>query len=75
MKWIKRFFLFILALIAIILTVGVFAPKKFHIERSIEVSLPKDSVYQYLKYLKNQDQFHQQTSSLSFIDAQLKKQE
>ena len=57
MKWIKRLFLLILALVAAILIVGVFAPKKFHIERSVEVSLPKDSVYQYLKYLKNQDQF------------------
>ena len=57
MKWIKRLFLLILALIGIVLIVGLFAPKKFHIERSVEVSLPKDSVYNYLKFLKNQDHF------------------
>ena len=57
MKWIKRLFLLILSLIALVLIIGVFVPKKFKAERSIEVSLPKDSVYQYLKFLKNQDQF------------------
>ena len=57
MKWIKRLFLLILSLIALILVLGVFVPKKFKSERSIQVSLPKDSVYQYLKFLKNQDQF------------------
>ena len=57
MKWIKRLFLLILSLVALVLLIGVFAPKKFKVERSMEVSLPKDSVYNYLKYLKNQDQF------------------
>jgi hypothetical protein len=57
MKWIKRLFLLILSLIALILVLGVFVPKKIKSERSIQVSLPKDSVYQYLKFLKNQDQF------------------
>jgi hypothetical protein len=57
MKWIKRLFLLILSLITLILVLGVFVPKKFKSERSIQVSLPKDSVYQYLKFLKNQDQF------------------
>jgi hypothetical protein len=57
MKWIKRLFLLILVFIAAVLTIGVFAPKKFKLERSVEVSMPKDSVYNYLKFLKNQDQF------------------
>jgi hypothetical protein len=57
MKWIKRLFLLILSLVALVLLIGVFAPKKFKVERSMEVSLPKDSVYNYLKFLKNQDQF------------------
>ncbi|MEY3585580.1 MAG: hypothetical protein RLZZ243_644 [Bacteroidota bacterium] len=57
MKWIKRFFLLILTLVAVFLLIGVFAPKKFKVERSIQISQPKDSVYQYLKFLKNQDQF------------------
>jgi hypothetical protein len=57
MKWIKRLFLLILSLVVAILTIGFFAPKKFKVERSIQVSQPKDSVYQYLKLLKNQDQF------------------
>jgi hypothetical protein len=57
MKWIKRLFVLILALVSLVLIVGVFAPKNFKVERSIEVSLPKDTLYNYLKYLKNQDQF------------------
>ena len=57
MKWIKRFFLLILGLLGVFLLVGLFAPTKFKVERSIEVSLPRDSVYNYLKCLKNQDQF------------------
>jgi hypothetical protein len=57
MKWIKRLFLLILSLVVAVLIVGVFAPKRFKLERSIQISQPKDSVYQYLKFLKNQDQF------------------
>lgn len=57
MKWIKRLLVLVLALVALILIIGLFAPKNFKVERSIEVSIPKDSVYNYLKYLKNQDQF------------------
>lgn len=56
-KWLKRIFIFILSLIAIVLIIGLFAPKEFKVERSIDVSLPKDSVYLYLSHLKNQDQF------------------
>ena len=57
MKWIKRLFLLILSLVVAVLIVGVFAPKRFKLERGIQISQPKDSVYQYLKFLKNQDQF------------------
>lgn len=56
-KWIKRIFVLILTLIGIVLVIGLFAPKKFKVERSIEISMPKDSVYEYLRHLKNQDQF------------------
>jgi hypothetical protein len=57
MKWIKRLFLLILSVVVMILIFGLFAPRKFNVERSIQISQPKDSVYQYLKFLKNQDQF------------------
>lgn len=57
MKWIKRLFLLILTLVAAFLIIGFFAPKKFKVERSIQISLPKDSVYKYLTFLKNQEQF------------------
>ena len=36
---------------------GVIAPKEIHVEREIVVERPKDPVFQYLKFLKNQNEW------------------
>ena len=56
-KWIKRIVLVIFGAIMLLLIIGLFLPTKFQIERKIEISADKDSVFNYIKYLKNQNEF------------------
>lgn len=49
-------FLYILAIIiGVLIVLAVFAPKKYEVNRTIVINRPKTEVFQYLKYLKNQD--------------------
>ncbi len=41
-------------IIALILILAVLAPKTYNVNRSIEIGKPKATVFEYLKYLKNQ---------------------
>ncbi len=51
-------FLYILAgLVALVIVLGLIAPKTFHISRSIVVNKPVSEVFAYLKYLKNQEEW------------------
>jgi hypothetical protein len=50
--------LYILAgVLLIILLLAVIAPKNYDVNRSIVVNQPVSSVFEYLKYLKNQEQW------------------
>ena len=55
MKIIKRLLLALIILIAILLIVAFFLPKDYAVEREIIINKPKDSVFLFVKYLKNQD--------------------
>lgn len=57
MRILKRIFLVLVALIAIILIAGLFMNKEYALEKEVTVNEPRDSVYQYLKHIKNQDKF------------------
>lgn len=57
MKLIKKLFYWLLFLIALALFVGLFLPTKFRVERSAVIAQPCDSVFQYVKYLKNQETY------------------
>lgn len=57
MKILKRIGLVILALIAIVLIIAAFAPKKFEYEKSIVINKPKAEVFDYIKFIKNQDNY------------------
>jgi uncharacterized protein involved in exopolysaccharide biosynthesis len=49
-------FLYILvAIIALTLILGLVAPKNYEVNRSIIVNKPLSQVFDYLKYIKNQD--------------------
>ena len=57
----KKFFkvagLILLSLIAVMLLVAAFAEKNYTVERSVLINAPKQVVYDYVKYLKNQNEF------------------
>jgi hypothetical protein len=49
-------FLYILAgIIALYLILSLIAPKKYHVFRNIEVNKPLPEVFNFIKYVKNQD--------------------
>ncbi|UQD56887.1 SRPBCC family protein [Flavobacterium sp. K5-23] len=57
MRILKRILFALLGLIALALIVALFMPKEYAVEREISINQPKDSVFTYIKYLKNQDNF------------------
>jgi hypothetical protein len=57
MKIIKAILLSILGFIALALIAALFMPKEYSVEREVVINQPKDSVFSYIKYLKNQDNF------------------
>lgn len=57
MKIIKGILFTILGIIALALIVALFMPKQYAVEREVVINQPKDTVFNYVKYLKNQDNF------------------
>lgn len=57
MKIIKYFLLIIISIIGIALVLALFLKKDFQIEKEIVINKPKQEVYDYVKYLKNQNNF------------------
>jgi len=55
MKIVKRILLGIAALIALFLVVALFVKKDFAVEREVVINKPKTEVFDYLKSLKNQN--------------------
>lgn len=57
MKVVKKILLGLLGIIAFLLLIALFLPKKYAVEREILIDSTKDSVFTYIKNLKNQDDF------------------
>lgn len=57
MKILKRILFVILGFVALILIVAAFAPKEFTGKSEILIDKPQQEVYDYIKFLKNQDQY------------------
>ncbi|GAB3339124.1 hypothetical protein GCM10027429_25100 [Marivirga atlantica] len=57
MKIVKNILLIILGIIVIFLAIGLFLDKDYAVEREIVISSPKNEVFDYIKYLKNQDNY------------------
>ncbi|SDY06992.1 SRPBCC family protein [Flavobacterium degerlachei] len=57
MKIIKAILFSILGIIALALILALFMPKEYSVEREVIINQPKDSVFNYVKHLKNQDNF------------------
>lgn len=57
MKILKKILLFIIGLIAVVLIGALFAPKEFKGGAEITIDKPNQEVYNYIKFLKNQDHY------------------
>lgn len=57
MKFIKFILLGLLSFVAVILVAGLFVNKNISVTKTVEISRPKDSVFNYVQYLKNQDNY------------------
>ena len=70
MKVLKKIALILCVIVGIILLTAAFTKKEYSIEREINISKSKDSVFNYIKYLKNQNNF----SKWASIDKNMKKE-
>lgn len=69
MKVVKNILIGLVALVVLILVIGLFVNSDYAVERQVTVNQPKDSVFAYVKLLKNQDQF----SVWANMDPEMKK--
>ncbi|MFC5046674.1 SRPBCC family protein [Aquimarina hainanensis] len=65
----KKILLVIAILIAIPLITALFVKKEYDVEREVIIDKPKQEVFEYVKYLKNQDQY----SKWALMDPEMKK--
>ena len=54
---IKRILLILILIVSIVLVAAYFMPKDYAVEREITINKPADSVFSYVRYLKNQNEF------------------
>lgn len=57
MKAVKLIGLIIVGMIAVLLIAGLFIDGSYAVEREVTINKPKQEVYDYVKYLKNQDNY------------------
>jgi hypothetical protein len=69
MKIIKVLLLAVLAIIVIALIAALFVKKEYSVEREVVINKPKKEVFDYIKYVKNQDHF----SKWNQMDPNMKK--
>ncbi len=69
MKVLKIILLVIVALIIILLIIALFVRKDYAVERTVTINKPKQQVFDYIKYVKNQDNY----SKWNKIDPAMKK--
>jgi len=70
MNLILSFISGVLSLIVLVLIVALFLKKEYGVVREININKPKKLVFDYLKYLKNQDNF----SKWATMDPNMKKE-
>ena len=69
MKILKRILLVLLAIIGLVLITALFVKKDMHAEREVLINKPKSEVFNYVKYLKNQNDY----SKWASMDPAMKK--
>jgi uncharacterized protein YndB with AHSA1/START domain len=68
-RFLKKILFYFVILIAFLLIVALFVKKEYAIEKEITINRSQQEVFEYLKYLKNQDEF----SKWSMMDPKMKK--
>ena len=69
MKLVKLFLFVLVALVVVVFIVAAVVPGTYDVDRTVIIEKPKTLVYDYVKYLKNQDNF----SKWANIDPGMKK--
>ncbi|MBC7535363.1 MAG: SRPBCC family protein [Ferruginibacter sp.] len=69
MRIVKKILVLLLALVVILLIVALFVKKDYSIQREVSINKPKTAVFDYIKYLKNQNEF----SKWAKMDPNMKK--
>lgn len=57
MKTLKIIVLILVVVLALVLLTALFVDGKYAVEREVTINKPKQEVYDYIKYLKNQNKF------------------
>jgi hypothetical protein len=57
MKFLKRTLIVLFSIVALLLIVALFVDKKYHVERSVVINRPVDEVFDYARFIKNQDEY------------------
>lgn len=70
MKILKYILFGIVGIVALLLIAALFVNKDYAVEREITINKPKQEVFDYVKYLKNQDNY----SKWAQMDPQMKKE-
>jgi hypothetical protein len=70
MKILKRIVFVLLAIIGLVLVTAAFVKKEMHAEREIVINKPKSEVFNYVKYLKHQNDY----SKWGTMDPNMKKE-
>lgn len=70
MRIVKKILIALAILIAIPLIVALFVKKEYAVEREITINKPKQEVFDYVKFLKNQDNY----SKWAMMDPAMKKE-
>ena len=69
MKTLKKILLVIAIIVAIPLIIALFVKKEYAVEREITINKPNQEVFNYVKHLKNQDNY----SKWAMMDPNMKK--
>lgn len=57
MRILKKIGFVLLTLVALVLIVALFVNGEYSVRKSVEINQPKAEVFEYIKFLKNQDEF------------------
>jgi hypothetical protein len=57
MKFLKRTLIVLFSIVALLLIVALFVDKEYHVERSVVINKPVDEVFNYARFIKNQDEY------------------